>query len=283
MSYIKSIGLDELINVILVKEKVRPAFLLQPIDYKETKGTDPITSLKLKNIHNLFPELIFSENYTPYQGVLISYDNFDGTYISRSDMGKILGYPCYLDTFDNDKDDYSIHVIAILKNSKYCFNNIRSFIFSNRCGDKTKEIEEEFESFANKAFNTLKQYKDILTLEIDKVIVNYDLWVSNKNLINKITNKENLEKHYKDKVINVLYNFGFSNNFLIYFEKNFQYDNQIHIGILLSLLLNSENDLLGVIIPVQNNLTKEKCEMLDNIILRWEKDLTKVIDKTKTG
>lgn len=282
MSYINTIGLDELINVILVKEKVRPAFLLQPIDYKETKSTDPITSSKLENIHKLFPELVYSENYTPYRGTLISYDNFDGKEISWSDMGKILGYPCYLDTFDNDKDDYSIHVVAIFKNTKYCFNNKRSNIFSNRCSNKTKEIEETFESFANKAFDVLKEYKDILTLEIDKVIINYEIWVSTKNLINKIINKENLEKHDKDKVINVLYNFGFSNNFLRHFERKFQYDNQIHIGMLLSLLVHSDNDVMAVVVPIQDYLSKEQCKALDIIVSRWEKELINVIDKIKT-
>ena len=64
------------INLLLVKEGIRPAFLLQPADYGEATGKDEITSSILREIRKVFPDLKFSEKYKRYQGILISKTDF---------------------------------------------------------------------------------------------------------------------------------------------------------------------------------------------------------------
>ena len=82
---VHEIGLYNLINLILVKERVRPAFLLQPQD----KGNENIKKI-INNIKIYFPELIHSKDYLIYQGIIISYDNFNGREISLNEMGRIF-------------------------------------------------------------------------------------------------------------------------------------------------------------------------------------------------
>ncbi len=40
MNLIKDIHIENILNAILVNENIRSAMLVQPIDYKERKGTD---------------------------------------------------------------------------------------------------------------------------------------------------------------------------------------------------------------------------------------------------
>ena len=80
-----------LLNCILVMEDIRPSLMVQPIDYKEVNGKDPKTSKILSKIKELFPELIHSEEYEMYQGVLISKTSYDGRKdIDVHEMGKLL-------------------------------------------------------------------------------------------------------------------------------------------------------------------------------------------------
>ena len=83
------IGIENIINLILVNEGVRPAMLLQPQDHGEATGADPKTKKILDAMKIEFPNLIYSENYQIYQGIIISKVNYNDQTISLEKMGEI--------------------------------------------------------------------------------------------------------------------------------------------------------------------------------------------------
>ena len=90
---------------------------------------------------------------------------------------------------------------------------------------------------------------------------------------------EKLEQNEIDKVQNILFNFGFSMELQFYFLDNFQYNNPIHKGILLELLLKDKHNTLSPFFPLQNYPKQSK--EVDEIIEAWEKGLLHILDKTE--
>ena len=105
-----------ILNAILVNERVRSAMLVQPQDYKERTGTDPITLSIVNKIKRLFPELYSIDKYETYQGTIISKKPYDGdkATISLGKMGKILGYPCFNDyeTLNREEPLYDLQLVV---------------------------------------------------------------------------------------------------------------------------------------------------------------------------
>jgi hypothetical protein len=62
-SLIEKIGIENVLNSILVNENIRPAMLIQPADYGEATGNDPETKSIVNEIKTYFPDLKPSENY----------------------------------------------------------------------------------------------------------------------------------------------------------------------------------------------------------------------------
>lgn len=279
MSIINRITLDNLLNVILVNEDVRPACLIQPADNNERTGDDPITKSILQGIKTEFPELLQSDNYDSYQGIIISKVDYNGKKdISLERMGEILGYPCYTDFNNMNPDDtsYSINIHVYIKNEQ------RIQLLVNICKDETKK--DIFDFFAVKASEVfaLEKYKKLLeSIEIDKIDVEITKNVSTQSIINKLIKNKKLDKYETDKILNILFNFGFSMELQFYFEDNFQYKNQIHKGILLDLLLREKRDTLSPFYPLQNYPEQDK--EINIITQAWEKDLIDLLEKTKSN
>ena len=277
MYLIEQIGIENVLNAILVNENVRPAMLVQPANYNEATGKDPKTKSIIEAIQKHFPTLLFSEDYETYQGVIISKTQYNGQEISLERMGEILGYPCYQDfnTIDPTHISYSINVYVKQKNS-----NETVELFSNICKDETNI--EKFKTFAEKAKIALnkKEYHDILNgIEIDKVDVEIEKIIPTQAIINKLINNIQLQQDELNKVQNILFNFGFSMELQLYFLENFQYTNPIHKGILLSLLVNEVNDILTPFTPIQDY--PEQSKVLGKIIEAWEKELIDILERTK--
>ena len=144
-------GIDSILNAILVNEDVRPAMLVQPADNHERTGKDTITKTIIARIKDLFPNLIQSENYKTYQGIIISKTEYNGRNdISLELMGDILGYPCSkeFNTINRDVDTtYGISITATLTNGK------EIHLFANVCKDETKI--KEFNASSNKKINQI--------------------------------------------------------------------------------------------------------------------------------
>jgi hypothetical protein len=276
MSLLDIIHLDDLINVILVKEKVRPAMLFQPINYKERTHYDPNSHAILEEIKNTFPYLIQSGNYNTYQGVIISYENYDNQEIDLVEMGKILGYPCYKDygNINEDEISYSIKINAIFE------SGLSEEIIVNRTQDLTKL--KLFDNYVIQFEEVLRKEETIQLLgeTINKVEVEIQETIPVIYIINKLINNEKMTHREKNEIENILYNIGFSETILYNcFTTSFQIDNPIHKGILLGLLLNYKNDTLQPFYPLQYHPDKD--EQVYEIIKKWEYSLIYILENTK--
>ncbi len=100
--------------------------------------------------------MIYSDNYKQYQGTIISKISYDDKMIGVNEMGKILGYPCYKEFGDINKDN--IYYGLSLK-VKYNGNTEGINIFNNVCKDK--RYINDFKKIANKAFIALTNDKYI--------------------------------------------------------------------------------------------------------------------------
>jgi hypothetical protein len=274
----KTLPITIILNCILVNENVRPAMLVQPADYKERTHSDPRTKSIIEGIKKYFPNFILTSDYENYQGVIVSkidYHYNGNKNIEAKEMGKILGYPCYED-FTIIEDDKISYVIEIyVKTTQY--NQIQ--ILANKCKDITKL--EEFNSLANKAKNAFakKEYSELLNgFEVKEVYVEISQNIPTQTIINKLLSNETLEQAELDKVQNMLYNFGFSNELQFYFMIYFQYNNPIHKGILLELLLKEKHDILSPFYPLQNYPIQSK--KVNELIEQWEKGLLIILEKT---
>jgi hypothetical protein len=268
-----------MLNCILVNENVRPAMLVQPEDYEEASHHDPKTKYIIGEITKMFPHLLASSDYETYQGVIISKTDYNGKKdISLEEMGKLLGYPCYKD-FDtmednNDKVSYSISIYA--EDNK----NNRIQLFANRCKDAAKI--QEFNTIAGNARTVFakKEYNEILReFQVKEVYVEKVANVPTQAIINKLVKNEKLEENEIDTIQNILYNFGFSTELQLFFCVGFQYNNPIHKGILLDLLLKEKHDTLSPFYPLQKYPVESK--KVYEITAGFEKDLMKILRETQ--
>ena len=258
-----------------MNEGVRSAMLVQPQDYKERTGTDPITLSIVNKIKRLFPEIVSSDKYETYQGTIISKKSYDAKIISLGNMGKILGYPCHNDyeTLNREEPLYDLRLVV-------SYNDTEIPLFNNVCKDK--KTLDTFTSLSTKAYRALtnEKYKGVLDgikiHKINRVYVATEDIIPAQHLINKMMTKKKLSKEEINALINVLYNMDFSN----LLEYEFQYTNPIHKGILLGLLLHGKYDILSPFYPIQKYPKQQ--EEVGKITIQLENALLDVLEKTKT-
>lgn len=278
MSYIEKIGVSNALNSILVNEGIRPAMLVQPNDYNEATGSDPTTKDIVQTIQATFPEFIIHEDYDIYQGVIMTKNNDYKKlqHISLEKMGEILGYPCYKDfeLVDRNQIHSTFHLYVKEK------NQTETIIYANVCNDNSKmSFFQDIANNSKKVFQS-KNYKKLLgDFEIEDVFVVHEESTPTRSLIDKLIDNTTLDDHEINEILNIFYNFGFSESLENYFQNNFQYYNPIHKGILLSLLVNEKNDILSPFCPIQR-FPREQ-EQHDNIVNSWEKDIIDLLERTK--
>jgi hypothetical protein len=268
-----------ILNAILVNEGVRSAMLVQPHDYKERTGTDPITLSIVNKIKRLFPEIVSSDKYETYQGTIISKKSYDGKIISLGNMGKILGYPCYNDyeTLNREEPLHDLQLVV-----SYNDNELPLPLFNNVCKSKDKKTVDTFNSLSTKAYRALtnEKYKGVLDgiriHKINRVYVTIEDIIPMQHIINKMMTTKKLSDDEINALIEALYNSGFSN--LLDYE--FQYDNPIHKGILVGLLLHRKYDRLSPFYPIQRYPKQQ--ENVEQITIQLENGLLDVLEKTKT-
>jgi len=256
-----NIPIDILLNLILVSERVRPSMLVQSIDYGETELEAPKTKNILDNITIYFPHLYQSKNYNEFQGVIISYDNYDGQTLSEDEIGKILGYPYFngYSSIDRTTIYYSIIV--------YCdINGYDIQLLENISNNKNKKI---FKDFVKKAEKVLKiKVKDFIDINVGKLSIKVIKIPTVKSIINKIIlNKKLRNDEINEIKIILLFNFS---NFDIENDNVFghiQFDNIIHKNILLKILEKFNNNRM---IPFEKYDICE--EDLINILIRTSKN-----------
>jgi hypothetical protein len=269
--------IGNILNAILVNEGVRSAMLIQPADYNERTGKDKKTLSIITKIKKLFPSLISSDIYENYQGTIVSKKSYDGQVISLKKMGEILGYPCYDDfeTLNREEPLFDLKLVVSYDDDE------EISLFNNICKDK--KTVSSLKALSKKAFEALKnkKYRNILDeikiKKINKIYVNIENIIPRQYIIDKLITKKKLSDEEKNVIIEVLYNMGFSDKLLGY---DFQYNNQIHVGILLDILLKDKYDILSPFYPLQNYPNQQ--EEVDKITIELENALIDVLDKTKT-
>lgn len=276
---INIIGLENFLNLLLVRKKIRPAMLIQPSGYNERSGKDPKMTQILNTIKNEFPELNQSDDYEMYQGTIISYQKFNGKHISMQKMGEILGYPCFSD-YDPKKKENNNFVINI--NVCYTQKNTNTThkisLLTNVCKDILKI--REYEIIAENAEKEIKQFQHLLTdHEILKVEVHVEEIISVNSIINKLIINDTLNKKEQDEVVNILYNCGFDIDIQSEFVHHFQYKNLTHKGMLLQLLIQFENNPLEPFFPLYNY--PEQDTLVNEITQKWGANFISTLEKTK--
>lgn len=244
MDEANEIVLDVLLNCILVDQNIRPAMMIQPADYGEATGDDPKTKRILASVQQRFPHLKQSSHYEGYQGIIISHENFDGKVISQREMGRILGYPCYEDYYLGSEDieyDQSLCVNLPGHPTKCLMNNV--------C--KNNRHQSFMEQMAKKAQQVLQRYPGF---EAIHVFVKTQVYVQITMLIDKLLLRT-IELNLDDKVslLNDISNIGSVHNkpIMTRLESAIQYDNPLHQGILVAILLNVKYNPCGIFYPMQ--------------------------------
>jgi hypothetical protein len=269
-------SMENIVNAILVNEDVRSAMLIQPSDYGEFKGTEPKTLKYINEIKKNFPKLKYSDNYESYQGTIISKKSYDHQTIDLNKMGEILGYPCYKEFGNIDKDN--IYYGLSLK-VKYNSNTEGINIFNNVCKDKT--YIDEFKNIADKAFTALTKdkYKKILEhfkiFKVNNVYIDIQETKPILYLINKLKTKHKISNEEDYEIINAIYNLGYND----LSDYAFDYTNPTHRAIAICLLLNNKYDILGNLYPLKDY--PQQNEEYEKINSNLENRLIEILDDTK--
>jgi hypothetical protein len=271
MNYINELGYTEYINCYLVSKGIRSGYLLQFIDYDETSHKDPITNKKLEIIIRLFDNL----KYTHFnQGTIISltfYDIDDLNIDKNNILSTILDYQCnQSDMKYIDYASYVYDIYAILKNNKkillFSYNSCNSY----NCDFKIIQLIDNY----NDKLQLLNDNNNIIESInfIKNAFFNEDYYI-------KLLTDSNYKILPKDckGIDNYLYNIGFSKRLNAF--TCFNYDNNIHRGILIGLLTYSKYPPIEPFYPLSNYSNKLK--QVDKQISKWENTILDILNKTK--
>ena len=273
-----NIGLEELLNCILVQKDVRPAFLIQPADYDEATYKDPQTAAKLVAIKHQFPDLI--QSVVDGGEVFIAKHKIKAEDIKENaDMGKILGYPCFADyqyTLDN-KDTIKVG-IDINVRLKPGFDKESVQILGYMCRDE--RFFAESQAFASLCERTLKA-DPIVGKVIDSVYTTKEIIMPIKYLISKLTTNEAISMSEGHAIINHLWNLGFpEEEGREITEINYQFKNPVHKGMIIALLTLCDNNQMEPFWPLQYR--KEQNEV-NKISTTWARELIRVFRETESA
>jgi hypothetical protein len=232
------INYEILFNLILVHENVRPAMLIQPINYSITK-----LELIIDYITTYFPNLILTKEYQGYQGIIVSKNDYSSQIINNNKMGQILGYPYYYH-FDNitENDNYVIELFAV--HDTYSLQ-----ILANVCNDIIKL--PEFKDIAKNAEEALLKhgYNVVINVVVSK-IPSYD------SVITELLSERELSPDHIEFINNQIWNYltDGTNDQVPQICTHLDYSNKIHRGIIIALLLDFKHDRLNILYPLKGNI-----------------------------
>ena len=247
-------------NALLVHHNLRPAFLIQPIDYGEFFEKRDKTNKILDMVKLKYPYLHHTECS---QGIIISKQLYK-TEINYTEeqIGEILGYPSAKDFkyILNNPNELNATITVLV----YNVNSKPVEILANRC--KIENIDSDKQYF-EKMVTEFEKISDN-----DKLIINVDYIIPIKSIINKLLNNDTLNDNEKFEINNNIWNLGMEK----LNKYPFDYTNPIHKGIVLTLLSYCNNTPISPFYPLQNYPTE--MEEVNKIILDWEKDMLKILD-----
>lgn len=213
---------NNLINAYLVDVGVRPAALLQPVDFKnETE-----VYVTLDTIKKIFPNLYHIPNY---QGILLSKIMITEPINTCKKLGKILGYP-YSDEFKKILDE-NISGYIIELNCYYSDGDLlyKTQIIVNRCIELNKLKEfKEIEEKANKYIGN-----KLDGIEIIKFNIHYEKNYNTKEILDHVYHYKPYHADIIYHIGNIIYNMGIENTEFI---DSFNYHNRFHRTIIIIIL-----------------------------------------------
>jgi hypothetical protein len=277
-----------LLNSILVDAEVRPAMMVQPIDFGETSAIDKTTQKYLANIKHHFPDLKYSDNYTWFQGIIISkqHDYNGAVNIGSEQMGDILGYPCsadFMTIINNEGDPYS-HDLENIYNIEIVVDTADDTIqlFGNRCiGNSELYQYMDIAQKAEVAFKLDKYHHIVSEMGIRSVRVVSNLSISVNTILGKMIRREPLPHEYYDEIVNYMWNLndpGRLSEYMI--DHIYEPSNGIHNGVLMMILLNChpkynrDSPMYGEPSP--------QLSQADTIRFEWFKAMIKLFKKTRS-
>ena len=271
------------INCFLANKEIRNGYLFQTIDHKEYSQKEP----KSKNILLLIKKHFKKLNHLPfYQGVLLSRNVYKKELVENdSELGKILGFPCKRP--ESKKTRYGYDIVVVLKSSCPELENDNTY-------DKTYNIIS-FMSLDATHQTTLTQtdiIKNILlnddSFELRSRVVDVKLVISTIYTESYFIDAL-LQPDYKFtedelyELTNIWYNqIGESHldEFKNLLDDNTQLMNPVNRGIILGILLFSENNAESVFYPIQNNGVI-KLNKYDKIKVELETRMIEILKKPK--
>jgi hypothetical protein len=265
----KRIELDVLLNCILVRNDVRPAFLIQPADYREASSTGPKTSSILAGIRRYFPELILSD----IRGqTLVSKKAYTSADIKTdTDMGEIIGYPCAKDYPYILEHNNSIATITIDSVVHLLTGGDSVQVFAYVCLDDSHyAAAKQFAASCDRVLKSDPVVGPIIRgVEAIKRVNN-----PVSLLIEKLVHRaKDFSKEETYDIEDYIANLGFDN----IKSFNFDYGNPVHRGIIIALLSLYKNNPLSPFYPLQRQKLGAESDRINAI---FESELIRIFNAT---
>jgi hypothetical protein len=243
-----SLTIEEFLNLYLVEQDCRKAYLFQPYNYDENNKI-----IKYQIIKRRFPNL---NDTICEQGTIFSKINLDLDKINNDIyLANILSFCCPI-TYNDIPIKYSYDIVIKL------INNIDVNLITYICDNGLCDIHTQ--QLCDKIKNTLLQLGNIIDVIFIKKTHYYEEYYINKlSKSNEQINKDDI-----DKINNYLYNIGFTEKLQDYIEYEVEFNNPIHRGILIGLLTQSKHNILEPFCPLDYYPKEEK--NVNKIILKWE-------------
>ena len=271
---IKTIGMEELLNCIIVQAGVRPAMLFQYIDYDEYKPTDPKSAVRLAAIAKQFPEL---KQSNLEWGMLISKRAYTiADFPTDKELGDVLGYPCadnyhYTLKHRDTIVTYGIGINAYLRSEPR--EPIQLLV--NVCSDKsTEQVMTRMAVAAEKALRASPLVGGL----IDRVEVDVHVTVPAGALLDKLMAGGVFSTEEEDEFRNYVYNIGFMTNRLGSYP--YQFANPAHRSVVMVLLSYYIDNPLEPFFPLQRHREMAAVDTASN---KWETNLIRILEASKVG
>jgi hypothetical protein len=259
LEYLKSNNIvKEYINCYLVDKGVRPACLIQFIDYGETSEMNHKSNTILKLLEHHFPAL---HHLKINQGMLISKSVVQVSDVNtNTKLGNKLGYLCS-DTFDRIKEFPSVYYYEyfIILSDK-----TEVSLFSFMCPSNQYKNTEKIHKLIKPALEPMNYI--IKEIKIRKRIEPSIDYFIHKIYLSRLEDKE------IESISEILANYGFER--LVEPDANgysiIDFDNAIHKGIVISILTFIKTEIFNTLLEIDitdRKLINEKINLWVTLII----------------
>ena len=252
MQHIAPLTLSEFVNCVLVANNKRSAYLMQYIDYRELSIRGPIMTSKIQRIAELFPSLC-SYEYTEEKGMLFSAEPLSAKQICDIGISDLLDYPCGY--FADNSHTYDVNVSSTIE-GEVSTDQLYGFAAG---GDHHREVMEE-RVIAMQIF--LDGCEIVRDMGIT-VSLNVKENISVNDCISALLSG-NVTVAHKVTIMNNIYNLLEDKNFAHNIIMRVEWENEKHIGILVTMMLHFKHNPLEPFYPfcgkVQDELSIAKSQ-----------------------